>query len=103
MLLHGGEMDGIARRKSFLPQDNLLGTLGSRPGDFQHLIDNSKKCIESWLDGVTAVDSNIPMQYLLEDLRVGDEALTVAEQPLKQSLCVSFVRVRRAHQIHGNV
>ena len=103
MLFHDGEMDSIARRKPSMSQDNLFGTLGGGPRNVKHLIDDAEQSVERRLDGVPAVDGDVPMQDLLQDLGVGDEALAVIDQLFEQSLCVALVGVRRAHEIHGDV
>jgi hypothetical protein len=81
MLFHDGEMDSITRRQpSMSPQDNLLGTLGGGTRNVKDLIDDAEQSVERRLDGVPAVDGNVPMQDLLQDLGVGDEALAVIDQ-----------------------
>ena len=103
MLFHDGEMDSVTRRQPSMSQDNLLGTLGGGPCNVKNLIDDAEQSVERRLDGVPAVDGDIPMQDLLQDLGVGDEALAVIDQLFEQSLGVALVRVRRAHEIHGDV
>jgi hypothetical protein len=103
MLFHDGEMDGIARRKPTMSEDNLFGPLGGRPRNVKHLIHNPEQSIECRLDGVPAVDGGGPVQDLLQDLGVGDEPLAVIDQLFEPSLCVALVRVGRAHEVHGNV
>jgi len=103
MLFHDGEMESITRRQPSMSQDNLLGTLGGGPRDVKHLIDDAQQSVKRRLDGVPAVDGDIPMQDLLQDLGVGDEALAVSDQLFQQSLCVTLVGMRRAHEIHRDV
>ena len=98
-----GEMDSITRRQPSMSQDNLLGTLGGGPRNVKHLIDDPEQSVECRLDGVPAVDGDVPMQDLLQDLGVGDEALAVIDQLFEPSLRVALVGVRRAHEIHGDV
>ena len=94
MLFHDGEMDRIARRQPAMPQDNLLGTLGGGPRNVKHLIDDAKQSVERRLDGVPAVNGDVPMQDLLQDLGVGNEALAIIDQLFEPSLCVALVGVR---------
>jgi hypothetical protein len=96
-------MEGVTRREALLPQDNLLGALGSRPINVKHLIDDAEQRVEGWLDGIPAVDSHVAMQDLLQDLGVGDEALALVDQLFEQSLRVALVGMRRAHKIHWDV
>ena len=86
-----------------MSQDNLLGTLGVNSRHVEYLINDAEQSVERRLDGVPAVDGDIPMQNLLQDLGVGDQALAVIDQLFEQSLCVALVGVRRAHEIHGDV
>ncbi len=103
MLFHDGEMESMTRRQPSMSQDNLLGTLGGGPRNVKHLIDDAEQSVERRLDGVPAIDGDVPMQDLLQDLGVGDEALAVIDQLFEPSLCVTLVGVRRAHEIHGDV
>jgi len=85
------------------PRTISLATLDGDPRNAKHLIDNPEQSVEGRLDGVPTVDGDVPMQDLLQDLGVGDEALAVTDQLFEQSLCVALVGVRRTHQIHGDV
>jgi hypothetical protein len=80
-----------------MSQDNLLGALGGAPRNVKHLIDDAEQSVEGRLDSVPPVDGDVPMQDLLQDLGVGDQALAVIDQLLEPSLCVALVGVRRAH------
>jgi hypothetical protein len=84
MLFHDGEMDSITRRQPSISQDNLFGTLRGGPGDVKHLIDDAEQSVERRLDGIPAVDGDVPMQDLLQDLGVGDEALALIDQLFEQ-------------------
>jgi len=55
------------------------------------------------LDGIAAVDGDIPVQDLLQDLGIRNQALSVADKIFEQSLRVGLVRVRRADQIHWDI
>ena len=80
MLFHDGEMDSVTRRQPSMSQDNLLGTLGGGSRNVKHLIDDAEQSVERRLDGVPAVNGDVPMQDLLQNLSVGDEALAVIDQ-----------------------
>ena len=103
MLFHDCEMDGITCRQPSVSQNDLFGTLGGGLRNIEHLIDDPKHGIERRLDGVAAVDGDVPMQDLLQDLGVSNEALPVINQLFEQSLCIALVGMRRPHEIHGNV
>jgi hypothetical protein len=75
MLFPDGKMDSLTRRHPSMSQDNHFGTLGGGPRKHKHLIDDPKQSVERRLDGVPAVDGDVPMQHLLQDLGVGREAL----------------------------
>jgi hypothetical protein len=66
-----------------MSQDNFFGALGDPSRHVQHLIDDAQQSVERWLDGVTAVDGDVTMQDLLQDLGVGDEALALIDQPFE--------------------
>ena len=72
MLFHDGQMDSITRRQPTMSQDYLLGSLGGGPRNVKHLIDDTEQSVERRLDGVPAVDGDVPMQDLLQDLGVSD-------------------------------
>jgi hypothetical protein len=93
MLFHDGEMDSMTRRKPAMSQDNLFSPLGGGPRNVKHLIDDPDQSIERRLNGVPAVDGHVPVQDLLQDLGVGDEALAVIDQLFEPSLGVALVGV----------
>jgi hypothetical protein len=80
VLFHDGKMDGVTRRQPSISQDDLFGTLGGGLRNVKHLIDNLEQSVECRLDGVPAVDGDVPMQDLLQDLSIGDKALAVIDQ-----------------------
>ncbi len=86
-----------------MSKDNFLSTLGGGPCDVQHLIDDAEESVKRGLNRISAVDGNIPMQDLLQDLGVSYEALAVVDQFFEQPLGVALVRVGRAHKVHGDV
>jgi hypothetical protein len=69
----------------------------------KHLIHNAEQGVERGLDGVPPADGDVSVRDLLENFRVGNEALALVDQPSEQPLRVAFVRVGRAQKIHGNV
>ena len=71
--------------------------------DRQHLIRDAQQSIKRWLNRVAAVDRNIAMKNFLQHLGVGHQALAVADEFLQQALGIDLVRMRRAHQVHGDV
>ena len=103
MPFHDGKVESITRRQPPVPQYNLLGALGIGPRNVKHLVDDAEQSVEGRLDGVPAVNGDVPMQNLLQHLGVGHQALAVVHQLFEPSLRIALVGVRRAHQIHGDV
>src|ERR1700726_2252193 len=103
MVVHDGEMHGITRRKLPIPQDNLFRTLCDRPINSQHLIHDAEQTVERWLDCVAAVDSDVAVQDLLENLGVRNQVLAIADRLFEQSSRVALVGMRSANQIHGDI
>lgn len=103
MLFHDGQMESVTRRQAPMAEDNLLGALRGGLINVQHLIDDAQQGIEGRLDGVPAVDRNVAMQNLLQNLGVGHKPLALRDQLLEQPLRVALMGVRRAYEIHGDI
>ena len=82
-MFHYGEMDRISRRQLHVPQYNLFGALHRILLNGQDLIDDTKQSVECWLDGVAPLNSCVPVQNLLQDLSICDEALPLADKLFK--------------------
>ena len=89
-------MHSVTGRQLSIPEDNLLRTLDNGAVNREHLIYYTEQRVESWLNCVATIDCDIPVQDFLQDLGIGNKTLTVGDQLLEQTLCVSFVRMRRA-------
>jgi hypothetical protein len=96
-------MHSATGRQLSIPQDNLLRTLDNGAVHCEHLIYYTEQSVESWLNCVAAIDCDVSVQDFLQDLSIGDKTLTVGDQFLEQALCIGFVRMRRADQIHRDV
>src|SRR5712691_3399837 len=95
-MLHDREMYGITRRQLPIPQDNLFRALCDRPINRQHLIHYAKQSVERGLDCVAAVDSDITVQDLLENLGVRNQTPALADHFFEQSsriVCRLQVRI----------
>jgi hypothetical protein len=103
MVVHDGEMHGITCRQLPIPQDHLFRTLCDGPIHSQHLIHDAEQSVERWLDCVAAVNSNVAVQDLLENLGVRNQALALADYLFEQSSRIALVGMRSANQIHGNI
>jgi len=103
VVLHDGDMQGIAGGESAISQDDFLRALCGGLIDSQNLVDSAEQSVECRLDGITAVNCNVAVQDFLQYLGVRHQALTVTHELLEESLRVSLVKVRRAHKIHRDV
>jgi hypothetical protein len=103
MLLHDRQMYCIASGHLPVPHDYLFRAFRCSPINGQHLIGNAKQSVERRLDGIAAVYGDVAMQDFLQDLGIGNQALSVADEIFEQSLRVGLVRMRRAHEIHWDI
>jgi hypothetical protein len=71
--------------------------------DGEYLVNHPDQRIEGGLNRVAPVDGHVTMQDLLQHLGIGDEALTVRDALLEESLGVGLVRVHGANEVHRNV
>src|SRR5687767_12544811 len=67
------------------------------------LVDETEQRIERRLDRVEAPDCGIPMQDLLEYLRIADQLLLASDQRGQRLLRDDLVGMRRSHEIHGHI
>jgi len=91
MLLHDGQVNAVASGEAAVSQDNLFGTFGNCPVNGKHFIHNIQKGIKSKLNVMMPIDGRIPMQNLLQDLGVRNQALTLAHELFQQPLGISLV------------
>lgn len=103
MLFHDRQMHSVTRRHLSMAHENLLCALYYSQINGQHLVGNPEQSVERRLDGVPTIDSDVAVQYLLQDLGISNQALPIANQLFEQSLRVGLVRMRCANQIHWNV
>jgi hypothetical protein len=103
MRVHDRQVQRVAGRQANGSEHNGLGSLDDCAINRKDLIDDTEQGVERRLDRVTAVDGDVAMQNLLEDLRVRHETLASRDRLFQESLCVGLVGVRRPHEIHRNV
>lgn len=103
MLLHDRQMHRITSGYVPVPHDNLFRAFRRGAINRQHLIGDAKQSVKGGLDGIAAVDGDVPVQDLLQDLGICNQALSVANKMFEQSLRVGLVRVRSADQIHWDI
>jgi hypothetical protein len=85
------------------PQENLFRTFCEGPVNSQHLIHHAEQSVERGLDCVAAVDNDLAVQDFLENLGVRKQAVALVNHFLQRSSREALVRMRSAHQIHGNI
>jgi hypothetical protein len=103
LTLHDGQVKSIASRQPRVSLDDPLGTLDVGKLHGEDFVGNPQKRVEGGLNRVAPVDGDVAVKNLLEHLDVGDEALSLREEPLQHLLCVPLVGVRCPHQVHRNV
>src|ERR1700719_4370291 len=96
-------MHSIACGQPRIPQHDFFGSLHSNPVNGQYIVNDAELGIESRLNGVAPLDGPEAVQYLLQDFRIRDQALSLADKLFEQSLGVGFVNMRAARQIHGDI
>jgi len=80
MVFHDGQMHSITRRHLSMSHDNFLCALYCGQINGQHLVGNTEQSVERRLDGVPTIDSDVAVQYLLQDPRIRNQALSIANQ-----------------------
>jgi hypothetical protein len=103
MLFHDRSMHGVTSRHLPVPHDNFFGALRGSQINGQYLIGDATQSAQGRLNSIAAIYSGIPMQYLLKNLGIGDQALSVGDETFEQSLSVGLAGMRRANEIHGDI
>jgi hypothetical protein len=80
VLFHHGDMNGIAGGEVVAAQNDALRPLHRGAVDRQDVVNHRQKDIEGRLYGVAAIDGDVPMEDLLQDLGIRDEALAGSHQ-----------------------
>ena len=93
-------MHGISSRQLSIPRTICFACCTTLSSTAQHPIYYAEQCVKSRLNWVAAIDGDIPVQNFLQYLGIGNKMLTVGDQFLEQTLCVSFVTMRCADQIN---
>jgi len=103
MVFHDGKVQRIACRYLSVSHNNFLRSSCRGCINRQHLVGNSEQSVECRLNCFPTIYRDIAVQDFLEHFSVGNKTMTVANQFLEQPLCVGFVRMWCADQIHGDV
>jgi hypothetical protein len=96
-------VERVAGREALVREKHVPGTLDVAKLDREDLVDDPEDRLEGGLDGVAAPDRRVPVEDLLQHLRVGDEPLAVGNAALEELPGVDLVRVIGAHQVHRHV
>src|SRR5579862_9929915 len=83
-----------------MTQENDFGALNGGLLDREYLIDNAEQGIECALNGVAPIDSDVSVQDFLQHFSVANQARSLADELLQQTLRISLMWMRRAHQVH---
>src|ERR1039457_4495956 len=96
-------MDGIAGRQHSAILDNLGGAYDLCLFDGDHFVDDIQGHLKCRSDGLSPINSRVPMENFLQHFDVGDETLPGCNQPLQDHLCVCLVGMCCADQVHGDI
>jgi len=80
MAFHHCQMDRITRRQSLGSHHNFLGALYCGTINAQYFIGNAQERVECRLDCITAIDCYVAVQYFLENFRICNQPLSVANE-----------------------
>ena len=86
-----------------MPHNNLFRKFRRGPINRQHLIGDAEQSVKGGLDGISPVYGDIPVQDLLQDFGIRNQALSFADEIFEQPLRVGLVRMGRANQIHWDI
>lgn len=100
---HHRGMNGVARRKQRLAENNLLGSLGVLKLDAEGLVDDAQQSVERGLNGVLPLDGEIAVENLLEHFRICHEASPLRDTSLEESLRLNLVGVWCPYEVHRNI
>lgn len=102
MTLHDSHVDRIAGRQPPVAEEPP-GSLDIGEVDWQHRVGDPEQDLERRLDGLAPVDRHVAVEYLLEDLRIGDEPLLLDDDPLQELSRSCLVGVIGSDEIHRDV
>jgi hypothetical protein len=96
-------MNRVTRRYVSVCHDDLLGAFCRRKIDRQNLVGDAEQGAKGGLYRVAAIYCHVAVQNFLQDFRIRDQSLAVANEIFEHSLRVGFVRVRCADKIHWDI
>ena len=96
-------MHGVTSRHLPVPRDNFFGALRCSQINGQYLIGDAKQSAKGRLNSIAAIYSAIPMQSLLKNPGICNQAPSVGDEIFEQPPSVGLLRMRRADEVHGDI
>jgi len=103
MTFHHGDVKGAAGWKQRAALRDLAGPQNVRLLDSENLVNDVQDHLERRSDSFSLVDGRVATQNLLQDFRVGNQALPRGDQAFQQDLRFRLVQMGRADQLHRDV
>lgn len=100
---HHGRVQRVARRELGVCVQEILREEDVTLLDGKHVVDDRSQELERGLDRVTAIDGEVAVEDLPEDLAARDQAPPFPRQPLQDTLGVDLVGMVAPHKVHGDV
>jgi hypothetical protein len=100
---HDGKVDGVSRRQIGMADNNVACTLDCLEVDRQNLVNDFEHDLEARLNGIAAIDRDVAVEYLLKDLRVGQETTFLCDRSFEKAPSVDLVRMLAPDQIHRDI
>lgn len=91
--LHHRRMQTVTRGERGMGPEQVLGVENIVLVNGEHIVHDRSQGVECGLDRVSALDGDVPVEYFLEYLRIGDEAAPLGDETVEQSPGVVLVRV----------
>jgi len=103
LMLHHRQVNGVPGGESGMAQEHGPSAIDGFEIDREHFVHHTKERVESRLDGVSPFDRRVPVQDFLQNLGIRNQTLLIGDAALENLLSVALVRVRRTHEVHGDV
>src|ERR1700724_406480 len=100
---HQRQMQSIAGREALAREQEFLGTLEVGKLDREDLVHHSEESVEGGLNPLPLAQGIITVKDFLQNLGIGDQSLAGHRGSLEEALRSLPVRMRTAHDIHGDV
>ena len=103
MALHHSDVDGVPRRHRRAVLRDLTGPQDVRFLDSKNIVNDVQHNLEGWSDGFPFADCRVPMQDLLQHLRVSNQSLSGRDEAFQQNLRLTLMRMWRADEVHRDI